>query len=103
MSADSMEKLVKGTNWTAANFQGQAENLFKQMLVDYAGAYRTGGNRVLVHYADQKQTLKLTEDFSSLLKESTYATEYAPELANYIHREFPKQASEWHDAPSRRN
>jgi len=88
LSADSMDKLVKGTNWAAEDFHGQAEQLFKQMLVDYAGAYRTGGNRVLVHYADQKQTGKRTEEFSSLLKESTYVTEYAPELASYIDK-FP--------------
>jgi len=84
LSAASMERLVKGTNWTAANYQGQAENLFKEMLVEYVGTYKTGGNRYLISYADQKQTLKLPEDFSALLKESNYVTEYAPELANYI-------------------
>jgi hypothetical protein len=79
-----MEQLVKGTNWAAENYQGQAENLFKKMLIDYVGTYKTGGNRYLVNYADQKQILKLSEDFSALLKESNYVTEYAPELANYI-------------------
>jgi hypothetical protein len=66
----------------------QAETLFKQMLVDYAGSYMSGGNRQLVQYDDQKQPLKLAEDFSALLKESTYVNDYAPELANYIDK-FP--------------
>lgn len=88
LSAVSMDRLVKGTNWAADNYQGQAENLFKQMLIDYLGTYKTGGNRYLVNYADQKQTLKLPDDFSALLKESNYVTDYAPELANYIDK-FP--------------
>ena len=88
LSAASMDKLVKGTNWAAENYQGQAENLFKKMLIDYVGTYKTGGNRYLVNYADQKQVLKLSDDFSALLKESNYATDYAPELANYIDK-FP--------------
>jgi len=88
LSAVSMERLVKGTNWAADNYEGQAERLFKQMLVDYVGTYKIGGNRYLVQYADQRQTLKLPEEFSSLLKESTYVTDYAPELANYIDK-FP--------------
>ena len=88
LSAASMEQLVKGTNWGAENYQGQAENLFKKMLIDYVGTYKTGGNRYLVNYADQKQVLKLQDDFSSLLKESNYVTEYAPELAAYIDK-FP--------------
>jgi len=88
LSAASMEQLVKGTNWAAENYQGQAENLFKKMLIDYVGTYKTGGNRYLVNYADQKQVLKLQDDFSALLKESNYVTEYAPELANYIDK-FP--------------
>ena len=88
LSAASMDQLVKGTNWTAENYQGQAENLFKKMLIDYLGTYKTGGNRYLVNYADQKQTLKLPDDFSALLKESNYVTEYAPELASYIDK-FP--------------
>jgi hypothetical protein len=83
-----MEQLVKGTNWAAENYQGLAENLFKKMLIDYVGTYKTGGNRYLMNYADQKQVLKLSDDFSALLKESNYVTDYAPELANYIDR-FP--------------
>jgi len=88
LSSGSMEYLAKGTNWTAVNYHGQAETLFKHMLSDYAGSYLTGGNRVLVQYDDQKQPLKLAEDFSALLKESTYVNEYAPQLANYIDK-FP--------------
>jgi len=88
LSAVSMERLVKGTNWTAENYEGQAERLYKQMLIDYVGTYMIGGNRYLVQYADQRQTLKLPEEFSSLLKESNYVTDYAPELANYIDK-FP--------------
>jgi hypothetical protein len=88
LSETSMEQLVKETNWSAENYQGQAENLFKKMMIDYVGMYLTGGNRYLVNYADQKQVLKLPDDFSALLKESNYATEYAPEFANYIDK-FP--------------
>jgi hypothetical protein len=88
LSAASMDQLVKGTNWAAENYQGQAENLFKKMLIDYVGSYKTGGNRYLVNYADQKQILKLSDDFNALLKESNYVTDYAPELANYIDK-FP--------------
>ncbi|HET9132243.1 MAG TPA: hypothetical protein VFO86_14910, partial [Terriglobia bacterium] len=63
-------------------------SLFKKMLIDYVGTYKTGGNHFLVNYADQKQILKLQDDFTALLKESNYVTEYAPELANYIDK-FP--------------
>ena len=88
LSSNSMESLVKGTNWTAENYQGQAETLFKHMLTDYVSAYMLGGNRYLLQYDDQKQPLKLAEDFSALLKESNYVTEYAAELANHIDK-FP--------------
>jgi hypothetical protein len=88
LSAVSMERLVKGTNWTAENYQHQAENLFKQLLVDYVGTYKLGGNRYLAQYDDKRQPLKLAEEFNALLKESNYVTGYAPELANYIDK-FP--------------
>jgi hypothetical protein len=88
LSSGSMENLAKNTNWASDNYHGQAETLFKKMLFDYAGSYMTGGNRLLVQYDDQKQPLKLADDFSALLKESNYVTDYAPELANYIDK-FP--------------
>jgi len=88
LSAVSMERLVNGTNWGADNFQLQAEVLFKQILVDYVGTYKSGGNRYLVQYDDKNQPLKLLEEFNALLKESIYATGYAPELANYLDK-FP--------------
>jgi hypothetical protein len=91
LSSVSMENLVRGTNWASENYQGQAQSLFKNMLTDYVGSYMSGGNRRLVQYDDQKQPLKLTEDFSALLKESNYVTEYAPELANFIDK-FPSAA-----------
>lgn len=91
LSAASMNKLVKGTNWAAENYHAQAEHLFKEMLVDYVGAYMAGGNRFLVQYDDQSKPLKLPDDFSSLLKESNYVTDYAPELSNYIDK-YPNAA-----------
>ncbi|PWT90932.1 MAG: hypothetical protein C5B54_06260, partial [Acidobacteria bacterium] len=79
MSDSAMQQLKAGKNVT---------ELAKLMLVQYVDSYLKGGDLSLSVYHDRKYPTYLALEFESLLNNSKYIKEYAPEFDNYL-RKFP--------------
>ena len=89
MSAVMIERFRREVDWTAPDCRLQANQLFRQMLLDYVRDYLTRGNSALIEYRDQSQGVRLDEEERALLEDSIYINDFAPEFAEYL-REFPK-------------
>lgn len=90
MSADWIDKFGKGLDWTAPDHKQKATELFREMLLQYAGNYSTGGTELLGEYANRKDTVSLSRSHRSLIANALFLDVLAPELLAYL-KEFPKK------------
>lgn len=84
-----MERLRKDINWSAPDYKQKVNTLVNQALLDYVKSYLATGNNALMEYHDKKKTVRLADEFQSLLGQSPYLFEYVPEFYKYLD-EFPK-------------
>ena len=89
LPAAAMERFKNEIDWTAADAESKANDLTRQMLVDYAKAYLVGGNTGLVEYHDQENPVRLADEFMGLLEQSPYLFQQRPEFFTYL-QNFPK-------------
>lgn len=87
MPANAMKRF-RQIDKSAPDFQDQGNALARQALVEYVQAYLKGGNAALAEYHDQKNPIRIAEQFHELLKESPYVYTYVPELHAYL-EDFP--------------
>lgn len=92
MSAEMMARFRQELNPSAADYQERANALARRMLFDYLQAYQQTGNAALIEYQDGKKTVRLADEFHSLLEQSQFLADYAPEFYKYL-EEFPKASS----------
>jgi len=74
------------------NYDARANSLARKILLDYVRAYLKAGNSALIEYHDQENGTQLANEYRSLLEESRFLTDYAPEFHKYL-EEFPKSTS----------
>jgi hypothetical protein len=60
----------------------------RQMLVDYAAAYRRGGAMEMATYEDKETPLAAAAELDKVVSASPYLLEYAPALQRYM-AEYP--------------
>ncbi|MGA9773634.1 MAG: hypothetical protein WBV94_31680 [Blastocatellia bacterium] len=89
MSAEMMTRFQKELSPSAANYQERANSLARRMLFDYLKAYLQTGNAALIEYDDAEKAVRLNDEFRSLLEQSRFLADYAPEFYKYL-EEFPK-------------
>lgn len=87
--AELIERLKKEINWSAPNHKDRATALTRQFLLDYVRAYLKDGNAALVSYGDQQYPQRLAGEVRSMLDQSPYLSETAPDLFKYL-AEFPQ-------------
>lgn len=87
--AELIERLKKEINWSAPNHKDRATALTRQFLLDYVRAYLKDGNAALVEYSDRPYPQRLADEVRSLVDQSTYLLETAPDFHRYL-AEFPK-------------
>lgn len=83
-----IDQLRKEVNWSAPGDEERATAITRQFLLDYVRAYLSEGNRVLIEYNDQADPRRLADEVRSMLDQSPYLTESAPEFHKYL-GEFP--------------
>lgn len=76
----------------AQDYEARANSLARRILLDYVRAYLKSGNPALIEYHDQENGAQLANEYRSLLEESRFLTDYAPEFHKYL-EEFPKASS----------
>ena len=90
LPATMIERFRTEVSWSSPDYAKRANELFRQMLVEYVNEYVEKGDDVLVDYHDKKDPVRLADGFRSLLGASPYLSEYAPELFHYL-TEFPRE------------
>jgi hypothetical protein len=89
LSAEMIERLRREVDWAAPDYQAQATNLFRRMLLDYVRAYARQGDAALITYRDQKEEVSLAAELRSLITDTSFLGEYAPEFAQEL-ADYPR-------------
>lgn len=73
LSAAMIERLHREVSWDAPDYQAQATELLKQMLVEYVRDYLARGDSALIKYNDKQDEVRLADEqrdlFASLGRE----------------------------------
>jgi hypothetical protein len=89
LPAGAIERLKRELDPSSPDYGARATALFRKTLLDYTNDYLATGNAALVQYADRRSPVSLETEFRSLLDQSTYLRELAPEFSLYLER-FPQ-------------
>jgi hypothetical protein len=92
MSLEMMERFRKEFNPSAPDSAQRANALARRILFDYVQAYLQVGNPSLIEYHDQGNLVRLAHESRSLLEQSRFLADYAPEFYKYL-EEFPTSGS----------
>ena len=84
ISSKMMERFRKEIDWSQPDYDERANNLFQQILFAYIQGYLSGGNAALIEYDDQRQPIRLSEEFNDILEEFPYIFKYSPEFYKYL-------------------
>lgn len=74
---------------SAVNAEAKTNELLRQLLIDYTNEYMVRGKTALTTYDHDKHPLSISEDFSSLVLDTGFLQDYAPEFAKYL-LDFPQ-------------
>lgn len=92
MSVEMMARFRQQLDPSAADYQERTNDLVCRMLFDYLKTYLQTGNAALIEYHDGKNIVRLADEFRSLLEQSRFLADYAPEFYKYL-EESPKASS----------
>ena len=92
ISSEMMGRLRGELSLYAPDYEVRANSLARRILLDYVRAYLKAGNSALIEYHDQEHGTQVANEYRSLLEESRFLTDYAPEFHKYL-EEFPKATS----------
>ena len=89
LSASMIQRFQKSVDWNATDYQEQANQLFRLMMVEYVTAYLEKGDAALIEYADQSTRVSLAREQESLLTNLLYLNDTAPEFVRHL-KAFPR-------------
>lgn len=72
LSSKMIERFQKEVDWQAEDYQQQATNLFKLMLLEYVAEYLSRGDAALIEYVDQSHPVRVAEAQRALLAAAAY-------------------------------
>jgi hypothetical protein len=84
LPTESMEEFKKSVNWSGSDVSAQVNSLAQKMALQLLVNYQKDGNSALGNYYDKQHPLHVTEQFKSLLGESSSLSTYLPELQRYL-------------------
>ncbi len=89
LSQNALERVRKAVDWSKPTASADVNALVKQLALEYAKAYREGGNSRLAEYRDQDRPTFVAKEFESMVNRMPELTEYMPDLRRYL-LEYPK-------------
>jgi len=89
LTAAMLGRLQREVDWSKPDARVKGATVFKQLLVERAANYLSGGSQTLGTYIDKSNSTAMSEGLADLLTTSPYLTDYAPELRRFYDR-FPK-------------
>jgi len=72
LSAKMIERLRRDVDWNAADYQAQATQLLKTMIVEYVRDYLARGPAALIEYNDKRDGVRLADEQQALGSASGY-------------------------------
>jgi len=75
LSAKMIERLRREVDWQASDYQTQATQLLKTMLVEYVRDYRAHGPAALIEYNDKRDGVRVADEQRALGSASGYLTD----------------------------
>jgi hypothetical protein len=72
LSAKMIERFRHEVNWQAPDYQSQATQLLKTMLVEYVSDYMARGPAALIEYNDKRDVVRLADEQQALGSASGY-------------------------------
>lgn len=72
LSANMIERFRREVNWQAPDYQAQATQLLKMMLVEYVRDYVSRGPAALIEYNDKRNGVRLADEQQALGSASGY-------------------------------
>jgi hypothetical protein len=75
LSAQMIDRFRREVNWDAPDYQSQATQLLKTMLVEYVRDYQRRGPSALIEYNDKRQGVRLADEQQALGSASGYLNE----------------------------
>ncbi len=89
MSAEMIKRFHQEVDWSAPDYQLQANRLFRQILLDYVKDYLARGDSALLEYQDQSDVVRLDNEHRELLDASLFINNFAAEFTQYL-KGFPR-------------
>ena len=84
MGEQTLNELQTQFDWDAPNAEQALVRFVHERILEYAKAYRTGGNSQLAVYRNKKRPQYVAKEFEGLLENSPYVLQYRPELHEYL-------------------
>lgn len=84
LSAEAIKRLQKEVDWSNPRYQEQANQLFRQIILELVQGYINTGNKALGSFQDRKKSIPGSQEFQDLLAASPYLKEFIPELHQYL-------------------
>jgi len=84
LSADQLRRVEADVDWSRPDAQDQANQVLRQLLVEYVLQYSTAGNQVLLEYANDRPPLKVSDEVRLLVGSSGQLLNGLPEFSGYI-------------------
>jgi hypothetical protein len=75
LSAKMIERLRNEVDWQAADYQAQATQLLKTMLVEYVSDYLARGPAALIEYNDKRDVVRVADEQQALVSASGYLSD----------------------------
>ncbi len=88
LGEESIARFQTEVKWSSPQAHQQAMALVRELSLQFATAYRKGGNQALGVDRDKKNPTLIREEFEGLLENSPYILSYIPELHEYL-LEYP--------------
>jgi hypothetical protein len=93
LSVEGIERARREIDWRAPDASSKANQLVRQLLVEYVARYRQGGTAASMEYASRLPRLNVGREFASLLDADTLTSKYAPRLRRHL-LEYPASSPE---------
>ena len=90
LTGDALDRIAT-VAWSAKDAKARAAGILRDMMVELAAAYRTGGIDVLGTMVDKKQPKSRADEFHRVLENSPYLYKFVPDLHRYLDG-YPKQS-----------
>ena len=84
LSATMIDRLHKEVDWGAPDYNNQATQLLKLMLLDYVRDYLARGDVALIEYNDKAEIVRLAEEQRALRASSGYLHDVLAKFSQYL-------------------